>query len=130
MKFLKNNWAVLSFVFFVILGETGHLPFADVHFRDDLNLDSPVYFLINQFAMLNFWPALIIFLYIDGRNKESKAIAFGLIMWNVKELVDEVAYLGGVNTNVFEINGSFWGQLIFIVTLVSLSAFGYYRWKR
>lgn len=56
-------------------------------------------------------------------------MAFGLVVWNVKELIDELAYMAGINTNVFEINSSFWGQLAFIITVVFFSAYGYSKWK-
>lgn len=129
MKFLKHNWKILSLVFLTMLSEVFHLLFSDIPFNSKINWDAPVYYLTSQFGLLNFWPALVIFLMIPKRHKSTKCISFGLIVWNLKELTDEVCYMLHINTNVLEINKSFWGQIVFMIIVIGLSALGYARWK-
>jgi hypothetical protein len=127
--FLKDNLVILGLIFFTIVSEVFHLLFVGISFNENVNLDAPVYYLTSQFGLTNFLPALIIFFFINDINKASKCMAFGLVVWNIKELVDEICYMSGINTNVFEINSSFWGQIVFILAIISFSAYGYSKWK-
>lgn len=129
MKFIKNNWIVLTLLLFTLCSELLHMLFNHIPFNCNVNWDSPVYYLTSQFGLLNFWPALVVYILIDKKNKASKSIAFGLIIWNIKELIDEVCYMIGVNSNVLEINSTFWLQLSFILTVVFFSALFFYKWK-
>ena len=130
MKFLEANWKALILVFFLIMGEAFHLLFEGMPFWDEgVNLDDAVYFLISQLGELTLIPAIIIFLMVPSENRSSRGITFGLVLWNLKELFDEISYMRAINLNVFEVNDSFWGQIILICTIIVLSWFGFSRWK-
>lgn len=120
----------MIFILGTYLAEVIHLAFESVPFWDDpKNWDTPVYYLTNQIAAVTFIPAFVYFMAIDKQNKASKCLAFGLVIWNIKEIADEIAYMAGANLNVFEINWSFWGQTVFMFTVVAFSAYGYSKWK-
>lgn len=129
MKFIKDNWIVLSFILLTIVSEVGHLPFSKIPFKGDLCWDAPVYYFLAQLGLITFWPALVFFLLIDKQKKASKCMAFGLVVWNVKELIDELAYMANYNVNVFELNSTFWAQIVFILSIIGLSALFFSRWK-
>lgn len=114
-----------------ILSETLHLLFVGMPFYDEgVNLDVPLYFLFSQIGSTSLVTSIIIFIFILKETIESKFIAFGLILWNIKEVIDEIQYIRGENFNVFEINDSFWGQIVLIHTIILLAIVGYLTWKR
>lgn len=137
----------MIFIIGTYLAEVLHLAFGSVPFDKGLqfslvfkngvpvisayfdNWSNPVYYLTNQIAAVTFIPAFVYFMAIDKQNKASKCLAFGLVIWNIKEIADEIAYMIGANLNVFEINWSFWGQTVFMFTVVAFSAYGYSKWK-
>ncbi len=130
MRFLQGNWEALILVFLTMMSEVFHLLFVNVPFWDEgINLDAPLYFFVSQFGLLNFVPSIIIFTLINPKRRASRGIMFGLILWNVKEVMDEIFYMAGTNLNVFETNSSFWGQIMLISTIVGLSYFGFTKWK-
>ena len=98
MNFLKNNWKVLILVILTIASESLHLLFVDIPFNENVNLDSPIYYIVSQFGQLTLIPSIIIFLMIPTENKSSKGIAFALVLWNLKEMRDEICYIFKINT--------------------------------
>jgi hypothetical protein len=127
--YIKDNWAVLLLVLFLLVTELLHLAFTYKPFNGNVNWNAPVYYLCAQIGLTNFLPALILFLHIDVRNKASKSIAFGIVVWNIKEVIDEIAYISWQVDNVFKIDKTFWAQLAFILIIIILSAWAYSRWK-
>lgn len=117
MRFLLDNWEVLGLIILLIASETLHNLFENMYFWDEgVDLDDAVYYLVDSLKNLYF--ILILFLLIPIKYLASKTIAFGLILWNIKELSDEVFYMAGINLNVFEENNAFWGQVIMISIIV------------
>jgi hypothetical protein len=131
MNYLKDNILILLLVFLTILSEVFHLLFVGIPFKGNYDLSVPVYYLTSQFGLVNFIPALVIFYLIPHQKKASKSIAFGLVIWNCKEMFDEIMYITskGKITDVLEINESFWMQIVFILVVIFLSGYGYARWK-
>lgn len=146
-NFLKNNAIILIFIVGTYLAEVGHLAFEHLAFGKGLQLSTiltsegfklivnfdnwsdPVYYLTNQILAVTFIPAIVYFIAIGAENKASKSMAFGLVVWNLKEIADEIGYMCGANLNVFEINASFWRQTVFMFSVVAFSAYGYSKWK-
>lgn len=129
MKFLKNNIEVLILVLLTIGSECFHLLFVDIPFNENVNLDSPIYYLVSQFGQLTLIPSIIIFLMIPKINKSSKGIAFGLVLWNLKEMRDEICYIFKINNDVLIIDGGWFVQMSLLITIVLLSWYGFTRWK-
>jgi hypothetical protein len=112
-----------------LMSEMFHLLFVNIPFNNNVNLDSPIYYIVSQFGLLTFFPAIVVFLLIDKKRKSSKAIAFGLIVWNIKELYDEVCYLAKINNNVLEFNTGLCGQIVFILVVIFGSALLYSKFR-
>jgi len=129
MKFLKDNIIAIVLLVLTVSSEIFHLLFEGIKFDENVNFDSPVYYLINQFGALNFIPSVVVFFLISKENKASRLIIFGLIIWNIKELIDELSYICKINNNVFELNNSFCGQITFISVIALLAGIGYARWR-
>ena len=126
MKFLKNNWEVLILVLLAIMAEYFHLLFVNIPFNDVVNLNAPVYYLVSQFGLLTFIPSLILFRWCPKEKRASKAILLGLVLWNLKEVMDELFYILKINYNVFKTS---WGQLALILTIIMLCWIHYSRQK-
>ncbi len=127
MNFLKNNWEVLILVILTIMSEVFHLLFVNVPFyREGYNLDTPIYYLVSQFGLLTFVPSIIIFWLIPKSKTASSLIAFGLILWNITEMGDEISYITGNGLEVFETN---WGQFSMLCMIVFWGWLGYMKWK-
>jgi len=130
MKFLKSNWKVLLLVIFTIASETVHELFVNMPFYDEgVNLDSPVYFLVSQIGSTSLLSSIIVFILVLKGTVESQCIAAMLIVWNIKEVLDEVQYMIGINTNVFEMRRPWWGQITLAFTVIGLSWMIYSIWK-
>ena len=129
MKFLKDNILILILVFTTLLSEVFHLLFVGIPFNDNVNLDAPIYYIVSQFGLVTFIPSIVIFILIDKKKISSRAIAFGLIIWNVKEMYDECCYLAKINNNVLNFDLGLCGQIIFILIVIFGSAFLYSKFK-
>jgi hypothetical protein len=121
MQFVLQNKLLLILVILTILGEFFHLFFEGIPFNDYSNLDDCIYYLVSRIETLSF--CIVIFILIPKEHKSKRTVAFGLIGWNIKELIDEIAYLAGINNNVLLINDSTWGQLVFMLVVVFGSMF-------
>jgi len=131
IEFIKKNIIVLILVLLTIASETIHTLFVDVPFNNSVNLDSPIFFIISQFGELNFVPAVFIFLLIPKENRASKLIAWGLILWNLKELGDEINYLEtkGISKSVLTLDSGFWGQITLISAVIFWGFYGFIKWR-
>lgn len=128
-KFLSNNWKVLILFILIMASESLHLLFVNIPFNENVNLDSPIYYLVSQFGQLTLIPSIIIFLMISKENRASKGIAFGLILWNLKEMRDEICYIFKINNDVLIIDGGWVVQMSLLISIVLLSWFGFTKWK-
>lgn len=124
--FPKNNLEVLLLVLLAIMAEYFHLLFVNIPFNDVVNLNAPVYYLVSQFGLLTFIPSLILFKWCPKEKRASKAILFGLVLWNLKEVMDEWFYILKINYNVFKTS---WGQLALILTII-VSCWIYYSRRK
>jgi len=132
IKFVKYNWIMLSLVLLLIMAETFHLLFVDIPFNDKVDLDAAVYYLTAQFGLITFIPSIYIFILTPAGNKSSRCIVAGIIIWNIKEVLEEVFYIMKWNYEIFnplDVNASVYGQIVFILALIVLGYFGYKRWK-
>ncbi len=132
-KFLKSyittNYKFLLLIVVLIVGEVLHLLFATVPFYDEgVNMNAPIYYLTNQIVVLVF--AIVLLTSIHKDQLAARYLTFGVMTWNIKEVLDELAYMFKINTNVFEINSTFWAQIIFILTVIGGSAYVYSKWKQ
>ncbi len=129
MNFLKNNWKVLILVILTISSESFHLLFVDIPFNENVNLDSPIYYIVSQFGQLTLIPSIIIFLMIPKENRSSKGIALALVLWNLKEMRDEICYIFKINNDVLIIDGEWYIQISLLISIVLLSWLGFTKWK-
>lgn len=123
---------MLSLVLLLIIAETFHLLFVNIPFNDRVNLSAPVYYLTAQFCLITFIPSIYIFILTPAINKSSRCIGAGVILWNLKEMTEEIFYILKWNNEIFnplDVNASLYGQIGFILAVVILGYFGYKRWK-
>jgi hypothetical protein len=137
-KFFKDNWIALTLVILTIASELIHLLFIRVPFNDNVKLDSPIYYLVNQFGGSTLIWAVFGFMLMPERKVASRLILAGLVLWNLKEMKDEVCYILKLNNdaiytvsdNNIQINDSWmWMQIAFILTIVFSSFFGHKKYK-
>ncbi len=121
MQFLKKNSIVLILVTLTLLNEFFHLFFEGIPFNDYCNLDDAVYYLIAGIKILLF--CIVVFILIPNEQKSKRAIAFALVLWHTKELIDEIAYMAGINNNVLLIDDSLWGQVVFMLVIIAGSMY-------
>jgi len=129
MKFLRSNIIALILVISTIMSEYFHLLFAGLPFNGNVNLDAPIYYLIFAFGGTTLITSLIIFGMTSKEKIASRAILFGLVIWNIIEVYENYCYLAGFNNNVLIISGGSWGQLVFIFSVVFLSGYGFSKLK-
>ena len=116
-EFPKDSQEVLILVILAIMAEYFHLLFVNIPFNDVVNLNAPIYYLVSQFGLLTFIPSLILFKWCPKKKRASKAILLGLVLWNLKEVMDEMFYICKINYNVLKTE---WGQVALIITIVML----------
>jgi hypothetical protein len=138
IRFIKNNWIMLSLVLLLVASETLHLLFKSIPFEfhparnKQLYYNTPIYFLLNQFGAMTFIPSIFIFLLTPRIKRASRCIGFGIILWNAKELLEEIFYIFKWDYDIFDplnVNSSLWGQIAFILSVVLLGFIGFKRWK-
>jgi hypothetical protein len=123
---------MLTLAFLLVFGEVFHLLFSNIPFAENEPLSSPMYFLINQFGLINFVPSIFIFKLTPNNKKSSKCIGAGIILWNFKELLEEIFYIFKLDYNFFDplnVNSSLYGQIVFITAIILLGYYGYKKWK-
>jgi len=123
---------MLSLVLLLIMAETFHLLFVGILFNERVNYNAPVYYLIAQFGLITFIPSIYIFILTPAGNKSSRCIGAGIILWNCKELMEEIFYILKLNNEIFnplDVNNSLYGQIGFIIVVVILGYSGFKRWK-
>lgn len=123
---------MISLVLLLIMAETFHLLFSGIPFNERVNYNAPVYYLTAQFGLITFIPSIFIFILTPAGNKSSRCIGAGIIVWNIKELLEEIFYILKWNNEIFnplDVNSSLYGQIGFILLVIILSYFGYKRWK-
>lgn len=123
---------MLSLVLLLIMAETFHLLFLGIPFNGRVNYNAPVYYLIAQFGLVTFIPSIYIFILTPSVNKSSRCIGAGVILWNLKEVTEEIFYILKWNNEIFnplDVNASMYGQIGFILAVVILGYFAYKRWK-
>jgi len=125
MNFLKSNWIALTMVFLTIMCEYFHMLFSGISFSQTVNLDAPVYYIVNSIGGTTLLTTWFIYLLTDKSKIESRAILIGVIGWNLIETWENICYLAGINKNVLLINSTAWTQLAFISMVVFGVSYGF-----
>lgn len=125
MGFIKQNKWVILFTFIILLLKVLELPILGnydkiILITKDYNytLTDCLFYITSNLGKLNLLPA--IYLFYNTKTKEGKIICFGLILYNIYEVAQDLNLL--LNWRIIVLNKGFllaeYNQIIFINLLI------------
>jgi len=129
MNYLRINWIALTLFSTTVFCEYFLMLFAEVPFNEVVNFNAPVGYLTNAIGASTLITSLFIFILTKKEKIASRLILFGLIIWNLIEVYENICYMAKINNSVLFISGSAWFQMSFIIAVLLGSIYGFSKSK-